>query len=137
MRTYLGAIERGEVNGMLLRVARPCRALNIKPSELLARARLLRRGLQDPRGPATLAWAIRQPVLKRSRVAVLIRPIGYQSALWLTYRLCAGMLRTSFLDGEPVQRGGELAWPARIGHAPAVEQDFTHGPMAAGAGLKG
>ncbi len=39
-RSYLGAIERGEVNVTLLVVARLCRALNIKPSELLARARL-------------------------------------------------------------------------------------------------
>lgn len=39
-RSYLGAIERGEVNVTLLVIARLCRALNIKPSELLAKAKL-------------------------------------------------------------------------------------------------
>ena len=37
-RSYLGAIERAEVNVTLVVFARVCRALKVKPSELLDRA---------------------------------------------------------------------------------------------------
>lgn len=39
-RSYLGAIERAEVNVTLEVIARICGALKIKPSELLAKAGL-------------------------------------------------------------------------------------------------
>jgi transcriptional regulator with XRE-family HTH domain len=39
-RSYLGAIERAEVNVTIVVVARICSALKIKPSELFARAGL-------------------------------------------------------------------------------------------------
>lgn len=39
-RSYLGAIERGEVNVTVLVIARVCRELKVKPSELMARAGL-------------------------------------------------------------------------------------------------
>ena len=39
-RSYMGAIERAEANLTLIVLTRICRALKIKPSELLAKARL-------------------------------------------------------------------------------------------------
>jgi transcriptional regulator with XRE-family HTH domain len=39
-RSYLGAIERAEVNVTIVVVARICKALKIKPSELFAKAGL-------------------------------------------------------------------------------------------------
>jgi transcriptional regulator with XRE-family HTH domain len=37
-RSYLGALERGEVNVTVMVISRVCDALRIKPSELLRRA---------------------------------------------------------------------------------------------------
>jgi transcriptional regulator with XRE-family HTH domain len=39
-RSYLGAIERGEVNVTLMVLARICAELRVKPSELMGRAGL-------------------------------------------------------------------------------------------------
>lgn len=39
-RSYMGAIERAEVNVTLLVLVRLCRALKVSPSELLAKARM-------------------------------------------------------------------------------------------------
>ncbi len=39
-RTYMGAVERGERNVSLLNIMRISEALDIKPSELLAEAKL-------------------------------------------------------------------------------------------------
>jgi len=39
-RTYMGAVERGERNISLMNIIRIADALNIKPSELLALAKL-------------------------------------------------------------------------------------------------
>jgi transcriptional regulator with XRE-family HTH domain len=49
-RLYLGGVERGERNPTLHTIVRVARALEVAPSELLARAERLTQGDDPPRG---------------------------------------------------------------------------------------